>query len=136
MNVNGVRQGLNVNLATIANLTTYKFVPDKPEPPCALVIPAEPFAVPESMARGIFTYRFRILVLVSDVVDDVAQTALDGYLNSSGAGSVFAALESDKTLGGTASNATVEQITNYGDVPWNELRYWGAELLVRVLATG
>ena len=136
MNVTTVRRALETNLNGVSGLVCYDFIPDKPEPPCAIVIPDEPFAIPESMARCIFTYRFRVLVLVSTSVDETAQNALDGYLASSGTGSVFAALESDKTLGGSAQNSTVSQITTYGFVPWNDLRYWGAELAVNVLATG
>ncbi len=128
--------GLKNNLMTIPNFTAYEFIADKPEPPCAIVAPDNPFAVPESMGRGIFSYRFRVIVLVSDAFDDVGIAKLYTYVKSSGSLSVFAAVESDKTLGGVASNATVDQINQIGDVLWNELPYLGADFNVRVLATG
>lgn len=136
MTISGIRQGIATNLATIGGLTAYDTIPDKAEPPCAIVMPANPFGDIESMGRGIFTWRFRILILVSSVADEAAQTALDGYLASSGSSSALVAIESARTLGGNASDCRVEQITTYGDVPWNELSYWGAELQVRVLSTG
>lgn len=136
MTISTIRTGLAANLATVSGLNTYATVQGKPEPPCAIVLPGEPFGIPESMARGIWTWNFRVLILTGSVDDPSAQDALDDYLKSSGTGSIPTAIESDKTLGGAASNATFSQITTYGDVEWNDLRYWGAELLVRVLATG
>lgn len=136
MTIPGIRTGIATNLATIVGLNTYSGLVQKPEPPCAIVAPASPFGEIESMARGIFSWRFRIIILAGSIEDASAQDALDGYLASSGSGSALAAIESARTLGGNASDCRVAEITNYGDVIWNDLRYWGAELLVRVLATG
>ncbi len=88
------------------------------------------------MARGIFTVRFKVIVLVSDKFDDIGVAELYTYVTTSGATSVFAAAESDKTWGGTVANATVERINSIGDVLWNDLPYLGAEFIVRALATG
>lgn len=136
MDVAAIRQGM-ADTITVGGLTAYPTIIEKPEPPCVLVLPAQPFIVPESMARGQFSLYFRVLILAASSVDDVAQTALDGYLNTSGSDSVLAALEtSPRTLGGYASDIRVQEVTTYGDVTWNDISFWGAELQVRVLATG
>ena len=137
MNVRSVRAGLNTNLATVSGLQTYDFVPAKPEPPCAIVKPHDdPFLRRESMGMGHVSALFDVLVLVGNVVDDESQDVLDDYIKTSGTGSVWAAIETDKTAGGAASNLFVQSITQYGEIPWNDLSYLGAVWLVQVLATG
>ena len=131
-----IRAGLAANAYTLGTVNTYRNVPEAVEPPCVLILPDQPFFEIESMGRGHFSYYFRALLLVASTISDQAQDMLDDYLSSSGTGSLRAALEVDKTLGGIAENATVTACTTYGDVEWNDLRYWGAELTVRVLTTG
>lgn len=137
MNVRSVRAGIAANLATVSGLEAYAFVPDKPEPPCAFVKPHDdPFLRRETMGVGHVSALFDVIVLVSKVVDDEAQDALDGYIATSGTGSVWAAIESDKTADGAASDLFVQSIAQYGEIPWNDLSYLGAVWLVQVLATG
>ena len=138
-NVVTIRDKIKTNLATVAGLATYDTVPDKPEPPCAIVMP-DPniFIERETMAKGVVTLNFVVLVLVGRVVDDAAQDNLDAYLNTSGTGSIWVALESDTTLGAAASDCKVRSqvCRNYGAFTFNDITYLGAEFLVGVLATG
>lgn len=137
MNVRSVRAGLNANLATVSGLQTYDFVPAKAEPPCAIVKPHDdPFLRRETMGVGHVSALFDVIVLVGNVVDDESQDKLDDYIKTSGSGSVWAAIESDKTAGGAASDLFVQSIAQYGEVPYGELSYLGAVWLVQVLATG
>lgn len=137
MNVRSVRAGLNTNLQTISGLQTYDFVPAKAEPPCAIVKPHDdPFLRRESMGLGHVSALFDVIVLVGSVVDDESQDKLDDYIKTSGSGSIWAAIESDKDAGGSCSDLFVQSISQYGEIPWNDLSYLGAVWLVQVLATG
>lgn len=132
-----VRDGLKANLTTVSGLQCYDTVPDKPEPPCAAVQPdPSGFMFRETMGKGVIRFSFVVTVLVQRVVDDAGQDKLDGYLNPAGSGSVWAAIESDITLGGAASNAAVQMVRQYGEFIYNDISYLGAEFVVGVLAIG
>ncbi len=138
-NITSIRNALKANLATISGFQTYDFAPDKPEPPCAIVQPDPAgFLFRETMGKGVVRFNFVVTVLVGHVVDDESQDKLDGYLATSGSGSIWAALEADLTLGGSASDSKVgvTAVRNYGGFTFNELVYLGAEFLVSVLAIG
>ena len=138
-NVATIRDALKTNLSTVSGLNVYDTVPDKPEPPCAIVQPdTANFIIRETMAKGVVSLHFVVTVLVGRVVDDAAQDNLDAYLKTSGTGSIWAALESDTTGGGAASDIKVanQAVRNYGGFTFNEITYLGAEFVVAVLATG
>jgi hypothetical protein len=52
--------------------------------------------------------RFTVIVIVGRYLDRVAHSNLDGYLSYSGATSLRAAIEADKTLGGVAQTLVME----------------------------
>jgi hypothetical protein len=82
-------------------------------------------------------YSFSILLLVSVAQGSPAQEVLDGYLDTSGADSVFAAIEADPDLGGVCDAAMVTSVANAGLVEYpsgSGIAYLGAEFLVSVLA--
>ena len=110
-----IRDGLKANLETISGLTAYEYVPDWIEPPIALVAPINSLNYDSTMARGADTYEIPVIVYISRVDAQLSQDAVDGYLASSGATSVKAAIESDPTLGGTAMSVRVVNATDYGE---------------------
>lgn len=135
--ITAIRAGLKTNLATISQLRCYDFVPAKPEPPCAIVMPNnDTFIERLSMARGHIGLTFVVTVLVENKVDDEAQDRLDAYLDPSGSSSAWAAIESSLTLSGVAENAVVQVVRNYTAYTFNDIPYLGAEIVVGVLATG
>jgi hypothetical protein len=87
-----------------------------------------------SMGGTSHDYTFSILLLHSLADGGVAQDALDGYLDVSGADSVYAAVGAAPTLGGVCDAATVTSVANAGPVAWHGVEYLGAEFLVSVLA--
>lgn len=131
-----IRTGLKNNLNTISGLQAYATVPAKTTPPCAIVEPDSPLMIRQAMQKGVIQLNFRVVILVAAVASDTAQKTLDAYLNTSDAGSVWAAIESDRTLGGAASDCAVQEVSTYGDIVWNDIAFWGSELKVAVLATG
>jgi len=106
MTPNGVRAGLGTALDTITGLRVFDYVPDSLSPPAAVVEPLE-VDYDEAMQRGLDFYRAFILVIVGRMSDRSSQDRLDAYVTGSGASSVKAALETDRTLGGACSTLQV-----------------------------
>lgn len=106
MNPTSVRTGLAARLDTITGLRCFDYVPDSLSPPAAVVEPIE-VVYDEAMARGLDFYRCYILVIVGRMSDRSSQDRLDAYVAGSGASSVKAAIEADKTLGGACSSLQV-----------------------------
>jgi hypothetical protein len=103
---NGVRAALGVKLDTIAGLRCFDYVPDSLAPPAAVVEPLE-IDYDEAMNKGLEFYRAYILVIVGRMSDRSSQDRLDAYLTETGASSVKAALEADRTLGGACATLQV-----------------------------
>jgi hypothetical protein len=78
-------------------------------------------------------YTFKVTVVVGRVVERVAQNSLDLYV-SPGAGSIKAAIESDKTLGGNAYDVFISELSAYGAIQVNGIDYLSAEFSVQVFA--
>lgn len=106
MTPNGVRAGLGTALDTITGLRVFDYVPDSLSPPAAVVEPLE-VDYDEAMRRGLNFYRAFILIIVGRMSDRSSQDRLDAYVAGSGASSVKAALEADKSLGGACSTLQV-----------------------------
>ena len=130
-----LRDGLADALGPIASLNgIYTDEPGQVEPPAAVIrlgSPAITYAT--SVAGGSHDYSFSVLLLVGNA-STVGQETLDGYLDTSGADSVYAAVDAAPTLGGAAAVALVTTVQNAGIVTWAGGEYLGAELLVTVLA--
>lgn len=106
MTPNGVRAGLGTALDTITGLRVFDYVPDSLSPPAAVVEPLE-VDYDEAMRRGLDFYRAFILIIVGRMSDRSSQDRLDAYVAGSGASSVKAALEADKSLGGACSTLQI-----------------------------
>lgn len=132
--LSSIRDGLATNLATISGLRTHATFPADISPPAAAVVPASPAILREAMARGVMRYRFKVTLVVSRASDRAGQDRLDAYLASTGADSVWVAIESDRTLGGAAHDTHVVECSNYGEMTWANTSYLAAEFEVEVLA--
>lgn len=132
MSIFDIRAGLATNLATISGLRTSVDIPDNPNPPIA-VIGIENVQYDQSYQRGLVEYNFLVTVIASRASDRWAQRKLDEY-TSTGASSVKAAIESDKTLGGAAYDVRVIQMSNVGAVSLGEVSYLAADFAVTVYA--
>lgn len=128
-----MRVGLASNLARISGLRTSATIPDDPHPPIAVVKPNS-ITYDLSFARGVDEYEFLVLVIVGRVDERTAQTRLDGYCAPSGDTSVKQAIESDKTLGGSAYDLRVREMRNYQQVTVGDVTYLSAEFVVQVFA--
>ena len=106
MNPSQVRDGLKTRLQTITGLRAYDLIPDTVVPPCAVVGQLD-FTFDIDNARGLDQAQVDVLVIVQRFSERAGQDKLDGYLAGSGASSIKAAIEGDRTLGGTVNTLRV-----------------------------
>jgi hypothetical protein len=132
--MNSLRAGLSTRLATITGLRTAAYIPDDPMPPMAIVVP-QGITYDTTMGRGMDEYEFSILVLGSRVSDRAGQLAMDAYCNPSGSSSIKAAIEADKTLGGSAFDCRVREMRNLSQTTVGDQQYLSAEFVVTVYAS-
>lgn len=115
MNVGAIRTGFKTVLTP--RVRTYDFIPEKPEVPCLIVSPDDPFITyQEAMAGGLALLHFDLVLLVQRGDDRAAQKALDAYL-SSGTGensSIIDLLMANRTLGITGVSVLVQAVSDYG----------------------
>ena len=131
MTIQTVRSGLAARVATISGLEAYQTIPTTPQAPCVLVrLTGADYD--QTMADGGIVVRFDLVLLASQVGTawDVAQDALDQYLDGTGALSIKAAVEADVTLGGTAYTSRVTGWTDYGTIIISGTEYMGARFSV------
>ena len=127
--ISTLRTGIATNLATITGLRTTSTMPDNPNPPIAIVIPRS-VSYDEAFRKGMQIYQFNVMVIVGRVDERSAQNNLDAFCSSTGSSSIKLAIESDKTLGGSAFDVRVTEMTNYGQITVGEVVYLSAEFQV------
>lgn len=132
MTIQEIRAGLGTNLSTISGLRVSIDIPDSPNPPQA-VIGIETVSFDHAFGQGLTEYRFTVSLIASRVSERNAQRKLDNY-TSNGSSSVKLAIESDKTLGGTAYDVRVTEMSNIGTVILGEAIYLAADFSVIVYA--
>jgi hypothetical protein len=129
--ISALRQGIATNLATINGLRVSPTMLDAPRPPVAMVYP-DTVEYDLNANRGADTFTFIVYVLVGRADDRTAQNRLDAYVV--GDGSVKAAIESDRTLGGAANTLRVVSMENYQQVSIGDTVYLAVEFMVEVVA--
>lgn len=109
--VSQVATGLATRLATISGLRTFAYQPDQINPPVGFPV-LQSVEYHGAMGGGNVRMLFDVVVIVGRYVDRVAHSLLDGYLSYSGATSLRAAIEGDKTLGGVAQTLVMDSSTD------------------------
>ena len=130
MSITLIRQGLGTNLATIRGLRVAETIPDQVNPPQA-VISLQSVAYDGALRGGLTTYTFMVTVIVGRMSERTAQRVLDGYI-SPGTGAIKDAIESDKSLGGSAFDVRVEAMSSVGSLSIGEVNYLAADFTVTV----
>jgi hypothetical protein len=126
-----IRTGLASQIAQVGGLRASANFLDAPRPPIALVLP-DRIEYDLNANRGADTFIFTVQVIVVRASDRGAQLALDQF--TVGPDSVKDAVESDRTLGGSADTCRVTELRNYGQVTIGDVVYLGFELEVEVVA--
>jgi len=132
MSISLLRAGLAKNLQTIKGLRVVETLPDLVNPPMAM-IGLTKVNYNQQNQRSMAEYTFQVTVVLGRVSERTAQASLD-VLVAPGEGSIKNALESDRTLNGTAYEVFVPELSAYGAVSINGIDYLSAEFSVQVFA--
>jgi hypothetical protein len=87
-------------------------------------------------ARGLDEWFFTIRGFAASGTDKAAQMRLDPWLDSTGAQSVKAVFEADRTLGGTVGDSRIVTMAKIAVFTVDTTSFFGAEWTLRVLAVG
>jgi hypothetical protein len=131
-----IRTGLVSTIsAAVTGIQGYDTVPASVNLPAFVVIPrATDFM--RAMGRGLDAYTFDVLVLVSAGDDQLAQLALDPFVNGFGSSSIRQAIFNARDLG-LGVDASVTGMADYGgQFNVGGIDYIGARLSVEVLTSG
>jgi len=134
VNIEGMRDGIAANLATISGLRTSAELPDNPSPPIA-VVQLRSVEYDQAFQRGLAVYTFLVTVIVGRSAEREAQRKLNDYCDNSGSSSVKLAIESDKTLGGSAFDCRVVSMDNIGNLQLSDATYLAAEFTINAYAS-
>ena len=126
-----LRTALASSMSSITGLRTSATIPDNPRPPIAVVMP-DRVLYDLNARRGADTFYFSVMMIVGRADDRAAQNNLDAYIV--GAGSLKAAIESDRTLGGVANTCRVTEMSNYSSMSLGDVVYLAAQFTVEVVA--
>ena len=133
MSITAIRDGIATNLATISGLRTASEIPDNVSPPIA-VVSFQSVDYDGAFQQGVSTYSFIVSVIVGRAAERTSQRKLNAYA-STGAGGIKDAIESDRTLSGSAYDVRVEAMTNISAVSLGgDISYLSADFVVTVLA--
>ena len=132
MSISLIRKGLGANLGTIRGLRVAETIPDNPSPPIA-VIALGNVTYDGAFDGGLTIYNFTVSVIVGRVAEREAQRRLDAFI-STGDGSIKHAIEAEKSLGGSAYDVRVSEMTNVGAVQLGDATYLACDFAVQVYA--
>ena len=132
MSITEMRTALATNLGGISGIRTYADIPDNPAMPAA-VVQLQSVLYDQSFQRGLVQYSFIVTVIFGRLATASAQKNLDALI-STGDRSVKAAVESDKTLAGSAYDTRVTEMTNVQSVTIGDITYLSADFAVTVFA--
>lgn len=131
-----VMLGIESRLATIAGLRVTEYVPDQVNPPQAFVGVPAVTEYRSTYGRGYFTMEPTVTVLVSKNLDKQGQLKLASYANVTGASSIVAAIEADRTLGGMVDECWVLSFRPLGLEEVGAIGYYGGVFDLRTVAKG
>jgi hypothetical protein len=133
LNLNAVMDGIGVRLQTITGLRVKDYAADLGQPPAAIVgMPVEG-EYDYTKRRGSDRVVLPVTILVGKVSDRAARDTLSDYIAGSGAKSVKAAIEGDRTLA-TAAQSLAVRFPDIDIVTLNGIEYWGAVFSVEVIS--
>jgi len=128
-----VRNALAANITTFTGLAAFGQARDSVTPPCAVVLPGQPFINYADTMDGAVTVNLVVLLILSDAATvERTQRALDVYLgvdtDPAVGSSVPEAIEEDQRLGGLTHYLQAVQADNYGRVEYGGITYFGARI--------
>ena len=130
--ISEAKDGLKARLESISGLRAIGFEPDgwRDFPVAIIRLDGRSGAVEAGGARTI-EGEFVVRVMAANARKRDAHDLLDGYMARSGAASVEAALDGDRTLGGAVEDARLVRVENAGTAGLGGGRYAAADFRVR-----
>jgi hypothetical protein len=132
----GIRKGLATVLAAQTGIRAHADATGAISPPCAVILPGRPAISYGQTMDGEVNLNLLAIILLSAANENYGQVNLDAYLNSHGAKSINAAVNSDPTLGGTCEYAVTVAVQQYGIIDYAGQNYLGATFLIQAAAHG
>ena len=134
-NLVAIRNALAASITLYTGLRTDGQARDQVTPPCAVVLPREPFINYADTMDGTVTINLQVILIISDAAPvDATQRALDTYLGVDTSpvigSSVPEAIEEDNTLGGTVHFTQAVNAGSYGRIEYAGVTYFGARINV------
>lgn len=143
-NLREIREAMGTKLSEMGAFRgqIFHYIPGTFEPPGCIIVPGTfvpgdtkaAIQYDRTFGRGSNDYIFTLMIAVSAVEDRETAKKLDDFLAVDGPKSVKAKLEEDETLNGLVSFIKVDRVIQYGKCDWNNLRFFGAHLIVEVSA--
>jgi hypothetical protein len=129
-----VKNGLKTAIQSVPGLRAFDYQPDQVNPPFAWPTLDEIRFHQTGMATGGVVMDFTVTIVVNRASERTAQDALDQYTAWSGAQSLRAAIESDRTLGGVCDDLIVTSAGNFTNIDANDTLYLTMDFKVTVYA--
>ena len=130
MNLTSVRAGITEALQNINNLRIYEWIPSQVSPPAA-VISLGTGQYDADLDEGM-TVTYGVLVMLTRADDQKGQARLDEFLGQ-GNDSVYQAIDTNPTLGGSCDSCRVTSWNNPGTFNIGGIEYLGVEINLEVL---
>ncbi|HEY7823181.1 MAG TPA: hypothetical protein VIG24_10120 [Acidimicrobiia bacterium] len=128
-----IRSAMGTALAAVPNLRVRELIPSLVTPPMAVVQPSS-IEYDLNAQNGVNRYLFTVTVFVVKADDRAAQLRVDPFVAPTGSGSIKAALEADRTLGGVVNTLRVTDVNNYSSADANDVIYLAVDFQVEVYA--
>ena len=132
--ISQVKDGLKTRIETISGLRAFDYQPDQVNPPFAFPTLDTITYHQTGMASGGVVMNFTVTLIVNRSVERTAQDELDKYMSFSGAQSLRAAIEADRTLGGVCDDLIVTNAENLTNIDANDTLYLAVDFKVTVYA--
>jgi hypothetical protein len=135
--VAAIAEGLKVRLATISGVRAYSYQPEQLNPPFAYpILNGVSYHQTMGMGSAVTQFDWSVYVVVGRWVDRVAMTNLDDFLSPTGAKSIRAALEADRTLGGACSDLVVSTSANISALEQDDAEYLQVSFSLTIYGEG
>lgn len=128
--VEGIADALDV----IPGLNISRYFPGQIVPPIAVVGIPTVVAYHASMGKRLFEVEAPVHVFTGAAVDISGQRKLAGFADPGGAGSVIAAIEANRTLGGVVEDAIVKEFRPLNLEEYSALNYFGGVFTLQIYA--
>lgn len=125
--------GLQAALTAITGLRVFDHVPDNWATPCTFVVP-DTIEYWNAFSGGDAIHNWTCTVVVGRQSDRSSQRQLFEYMSYSGAKSVRAAIEADRTLGGVVQTLIVNRAENVRMVTQGDQYYLAVDFTVQIHA--